>query len=226
MRWRKSVDGQVQKGRSWKIPAEEIWIASTLVGIGWAVLAHSLGFAGLASIGQFLRDVGKNAGSGALPGAAGAGASGGLGWPGGIDPYPNIPMPDDAASGQQPGKGDGQGDGKDPWWKDFIPHNLGPLNLFTGRMEGGGTIDAGHGVSVTGKGDFGAAPGSDPSGPIVDANYNVSVHVDVGPVEVSGSVSGHATAGISQQVQNAVSAGYGGQTVSGNEVLHNPNFGN
>lgn len=56
--------------------------------------------------------------------------------------------------------------------------------------------------------DAGAAPGSDPRGAIVDANYDVNVKV--GPATVV-DVKGHATAGISKPVQDNVSSVYGGQ---------------
>jgi hypothetical protein len=56
--------------------------------------------------------------------------------------------------------------------------------------------------------DAGAAPGSDPRGPLVDDNYDVKVKV--GPATVA-DVKGHATVGISQPVQDAVSSPMGGQ---------------
>jgi hypothetical protein len=56
--------------------------------------------------------------------------------------------------------------------------------------------------------DTGAAPGSDPRGPIVDANYDVDVKV--GPVPVA-DVKGNVSVGISKPVQDAVSSPYGGQ---------------
>jgi hypothetical protein len=69
--------------------------------------------------------------------------------------------------------------------------------------------DAGVGpFEVSGSVDAGAAPGSDPRGPIVDANYDVDVKV--GPVDV-GHVEGNVSVSISKPVQDAVSSPYGGQ---------------
>ena len=64
--------------------------------------------------------------------------------------------------------------------------------------------------------DTGAAPGSDPRGPLVDGNYDVKVKV--GPVPVA-DVKGHATVGISQPVQDAVSSPMGGQGTQSGQWL-------
>ena len=85
--------------------------------------------------------------------------------------------------------------------------------------EGSVTVSAG-GVEVgSAKGsasaDFGAAPGSDPHGDIVNLNWNVSGSVDAGPLHGSAGASGSVGVQISPQVQQNVSAGYGGLTQSG-----------
>jgi len=113
-------------------------------------------------------------------GAGAAGAAAGAAG-GGQAPKPRKVLP-------LPGGGWLGTDGRMHWSKD-IPVGIGPVS---GKY------------SV----DVGAAPGSDPRGPLVDANYKVDVKV--GPVKVT-SVQGHASAGISPQVQDQVSSPYGGQ---------------
>ena len=155
---------------------------------------------------SFLRDVGNNVTPGGAAGGAGAGAGGG--WPGGKDPYPMIGSGDGNSSG---GSGGGQGgggtggppDGKDPWWKDWIPHTIPTalgtgLNVFTGRVEG-------PGFSV------GAAPGSDPSGAIVDVNYGVPGVGSRGP---------QGTASVSINQQNVPLTGAGSTTPTGRQILN------
>jgi hypothetical protein len=76
-----------------------------------------------------------------------------------------------------------------------------------GRIHYGKDVGVGP-FDVKANVDTGAAPGSDPRGPIVDANYDVKVKV--GPVTVT-DVKGNASVGISKPVQDMVSSPYGGQ---------------
>jgi hypothetical protein len=156
---------------------------------------------------SFLRDVGNNGGPGAAAGGAGAGAGGGLGWPGGKDPYPYIGGPDDNPSGSSGTQGSGgtggPSDGKGPWWQNFIPHTIpialgAGLNIFSGRVEGPGF-------------SAGAAPGSDPGGPIVNVNYGIPGAGSMGP---------HGTASVSINQQNVPLTGMGSRTPSGSQILN------
>jgi hypothetical protein len=151
---------------------------------------------------SFLRDTGNNVDPSGAAGGAGAGAGGGAGWPGGKDPYPHIGMPDNNPGSPGSGAG-GSSNGKDPWWKDWIPHNIPivggtGLNVFNGRVEGPGF-------------SAGAAPGSDPAGPIVDVNYGVPGLGSHGP---QGNVS------VSVNQQNVPLTGAGSTTPTGRQILN------
>jgi hypothetical protein len=156
---------------------------------------------------SFFRDVGNNGGPGAAAGGTGAGAGGGLGWPGGKDPYPMIGSGDGNSSGSGGGQGGGgtggPSNGKGPWWQNFIPQTIpialgAGLNIFSGRVEGPGF-------------SAGAAPGSDPGGPIVDVNYGIPGAGSMGP---------HGTASVSINQQNVPLTGMGSRAPSGSQILN------
>lgn len=139
---------------------------------------------------SFLRNSGSETGNGAGFGAGGAGLGGGAaGGAGGGD-----------GGG---GGGGGSSNGKDPWWKDWIPHTI-PIvggtgwNVFNGRFEGPGF-------------SAGAAPGSDPAGPIVDVNLGVPGLGSHGP---QGNVS------VSVNQQNVPLTGAGSTTPTGRQILN------
>ena len=84
-----------------------------------------------------------------------------------------------------------------------------------GRIHYGTNVGVGP-FDIHANTDAGAAPGSDPRGALVDDNYDVKVKV--GPATVV-DVKGHATAGISQPVQDAVSSPMGGQGTQSGQWL-------
>ncbi|HEU5440264.1 MAG TPA: hypothetical protein VFU88_13320 [Ktedonobacterales bacterium] len=135
-------------------------------------------------------------GSAAGSGAAGAGAGGsGAGDKGGGDsPRKLFPLPGGGWFGT---------DGRVHYGADAdVKVSYDGVPIASGKVN----------VDV----DAGAAPGSDPRGDIVDLNWKASASGQAGPLQGSYSTGGHVGVGIAPQVQNAYSAGYGGQTNSGN----------
>lgn len=180
------------------------------------LLLKVLGSVHGVSLPTWMLDVGQNVNGNGVAGSVGSGA-GSLGWPGGKDPYPLIGSGDDNPSR---GGGNGQsGSGNPnapPWWQHWIPSSwtsvpvAGPVSfdLSSGRFTAGGGANTGSpelgipGFGVSASASAGAAPGSDPRGPLVNANGTVSIQTPLGNVQVTGSSS----VGISQQVQQNVSA--------------------
>jgi hypothetical protein len=171
---------------------------SALLGI---VAIKVIALLGAAFDISFLRDVGNNVGPGGAAGGAGAGAGGGAAGGG-------------SGGGGSGGSGGGPGgppDGKDPWWKDHIPHTIPigggvGLNVFTGRIEGPG------GISI------GAAPGSDPAGPIIDVNIPPPPPVPDLGIPPLHTPSGNISVSINQQ--NVPLTGAGSTTPTGRQILN------
>ena len=173
------------------------------------VVLKALGLVHGAALHTWPLDVGQNVDGSGAGGSVGSGAGG---WPGGKDPYPLIPSGDDG-----PGSGNGGGSSdpnKPPWWQSWIPSSwnkvgAGPvsIDLTNGHMNVGGSVDLPYGSTGTANVNFGAAPGSDPRGPLVNVTGTVGVETPLGNVEVKGS----ASVGISQQVQQNLSGPMGSQ---------------
>lgn len=103
------------------------------------------------------------------------------------------------------GSGAAAGGGSGP--RKVLPLPGGGWLGTDGRVHYGGSGGVGP-VNVSVSADGGAAPGSDPRGPIVDINWKVSGKV--GPIS-AGSTSGNVSVSISPDVQNTVSSHYGGK---------------
>ena len=210
----------------WTISAALLAVVAVPAIVG--LVLKALGLLHGASLHTWLLDVGGNVdGEGAIAGFFGAVAAAlGIGnanadtGEGGVGGNGN-----DGGGGGGGGNGpSGSGSGgpdQPPWWQNWIPSSwtnvpvLGPISFddTTGRVgaSAGGTVGAPDlgipSVGVSASADAGAAPGSDPHGPIVNLNYNAAVQTPWGNYGVSGT----ATAGINQQTQQNESGGMGFQ---------------
>jgi hypothetical protein len=132
-----------------------------------------------------------------------------------------------AAAGAAPAAAGAGGAASDDGGGKSKPRKVLPLPLggwlgSDGRVHYGADASAGVSVStpdgtipiasgkVSAGADFGAAPGSDPHGNIVDLNWNVDMSGNVGPLQGSYSKSGNVGVSISPQVQQNVSSPMGG----------------
>jgi len=184
------------------------------------LLMRALGLLHGASLPTWLLDVGHNSTGGGAAGGAGAAAAG-ASDPTKFKMPPWWPADSDSSSGKGQSGGGSGGPDQPPWWQKWIPSSwtnvpvAGPISfdVTTGRVGAGagGTVGAPDlgipSVGVSASANAGAAPGSDPGGPIVDLNYNVNVQTPVGNYGVSGT----ATVGINQQTQQNLSGGMGFQ---------------